>query len=48
MTDEELRGKFLSLATPVLTSLRSEKIFRIVMNIEELKDCAHLSRYLGR
>jgi 2-methylcitrate dehydratase PrpD len=48
MTDEELRGKFLSLAEPVLKSSRAEEILRTVMNIEELKDCAHLSSCLGK
>lgn len=47
MTDEELRGKFLSLAGPVLGQAQAADICTEIWNLEEVGDCATLARCLA-
>lgn len=47
MTDEELRGKFLSLAGPVLGQAHAADICTEIWNLEEVGDCATLAQWLA-
>jgi 2-methylcitrate dehydratase PrpD len=46
MSDDELRGKFDSLATPVLGSARAAQVAEQVANIEDCRDVGELMRLL--
>ena len=46
VTDDELKNKFMSLATDLVSDERAERIWKAVMNIEALDDLSEFTALL--
>jgi 2-methylcitrate dehydratase len=47
MTNEQLREKFMGLATTVLSHSKAEEVWRVCENLEQVEDCSTLMNLLS-